>query len=315
MLIRSNQKSTDFNPACSFEAPRNKPLERVESLRLDSIKNISHPPENTQEICPNIVGCHRGVTKQGDKLVGIKSFIACKKWSCPVCSPKRAKLLRRRIFKGPLVAEAMMPGYRNSYGVKLLTLTCPGAEYRSRVKPGQADVEMKKHFANLEKSLKKTYGKHQYFWVEEPQKDGYPHLHIVFVGKNISGIEIKAYIERLWREEYGMGFVKMNVVNSIEHAIRYLTKYLTKGLEPIRPYSRVFSCSRGALLTVTKPYWMRSRFTLREKPNPGEDLVERREFDLRHGVPDHIWQAMTPDLKRNLIWVAGRDFVQDCLVL
>jgi hypothetical protein len=55
-----------------------------------------------------------------------------------------------------------------------------------------------------------------------PFPDGYPHMHVLLMGKTIADINVKKYIESLWRKKYGMGFIKMNVVKGgIEKIIFY----------------------------------------------------------------------------------------------
>lgn len=291
-------------------------MQASDSLKLDHSKNNSHHPENTPKICPNIAGSFRGIQRHGDKLVGISGFVPCKSWGCEVCAPKKARQLRRRIFKGPLVADALVKGQRSNYSVKVLTLTCPGAEWRERYTPAQADEQVKHHFANLEKALRKLYGPHGYFWVEEAQRDGYPHLHVLLVGDAIAPRDVKAYIEGLWRETYGMGFVRLNiVVNSVQHAVRYLTKYLTKGLRSLRLYSRVFSCSRGALLPVQKPNWLKIDFHYKHLPLPDEEVkTSVAEYDLTHGIPEVVWGAITEEVKRKYFWPDRSKWVKDWMV-
>jgi hypothetical protein len=212
------------------------------------------------DYCPNSPGVFLGARydQPAGKMQGVFFNFPCKSWNCPYCSPKKIKQVRHRVFKGPLLQDSEVPGFRTQYTQKFLTLTYPGADYRSRFTPSDALDQMSNAWNRLRTALKKKYGKFHYFKILEAQKDGYPHFHILLVGRSIADKEILQYIENLWRDHYKMGFVRLNVItNDLKHGIRYATKYLTKkenqkGRPNIRRYARLFTASRGALEPMPK---------------------------------------------------------------
>ena len=138
------------------------------------------------------------------------------------------------------------------YSIKLLTLTVPGRIFRRRYTPLEAYDQMAHNFDKLIRATKKRYGQFNYIRVVEPHRDGFPHFHIILVGDAIRPISVLPYIEALWRGKYKMGFVKMNVsknpFNDGIHAIRYITKYMTKDLNNMGKNKRIFTASQGALM-------------------------------------------------------------------
>jgi len=135
-------------------------------------------------------------------------------------------------------------------------LTFPGKTHRMEYSPEEALKIMQECWNKLMTALRKRLGKIHYFRIVEPQKDGFPHFHVLLIGDNIAHRSIKDEIESLWRGRYGMGFIWMTAsskkISSFNHAINYATKYLTKGMKSIKKYSRIFSSSRGALMKKKK---------------------------------------------------------------
>lgn len=199
--------------------------------------------ENSSAVLSGFKKTDRGITYFD------KHRLDCNSFSCPECAPKKASKVKERVFTGDLFKNA---NNLDKYGSKFVTLTLPGKEYREKHTPGQGLGDLNSNFHKLTTSLRRIYGKVDYFRVYEPHKDGFPHFHVLFVGPGIRPKSFKDTLERLWCDLYGMGFVKVNIIRGFEHGIRYLTKYLTKGLEPIKKYQRIFSSSRGALAPVIK---------------------------------------------------------------
>ena len=138
--------------------------------------------------------------------------IPCGKWSCPVCRKVKARALMARALKGSIVEEAKTAGFREAYNYKLLTLTCPGKEYRDRKRPEEAAKEMRDAFKKMIDVMRAEVGMFGYLRVMEAHQSGYPHYHVLLVGPAISGKWVLRWIESLWRDRYHMGFVKMNVI-------------------------------------------------------------------------------------------------------
>lgn len=201
----------------------------------------------------------QGVRLDGARLHGVSVQLPCNSWDCSFCNSQKIARVRARIFNGDLFQSAQKSGYRDQYNQKFLTLTVPGREYRRAKSPIDALDDMSKNFNRLRTALKKYYGSFAYFRILEKQQDGYPHFHVLLSGPNIARKDVLEYIENLWCNVYGMGFVRLNVITKdLKHGIRYATKYLTKkdkvkqNRMNIKRYARLFSASRGALQPMKK---------------------------------------------------------------
>lgn len=249
-----------------------------------------------QEFCPNSPGAFQGVRfdSENSKFHGVYFNLPCKSWNCPVCAPKKIKQIRHRVFKGPLLQGAEVPGFRAKYSQKFLTLTYPGQDFRARFSPSDALDQMSSAWNKLRTALFKKYGKFHYFKILEAQKDGFPHFHILLVGRAIAEKSILEYIETLWREHYKMGFVRLNVItNDLKHGIRYATKYLTKkdnikGRPNIRRYARLFTASRGAIepMPKRKKYDVFSRLTFGAATADGFHEIEMEAHPINQFMRD-----------------------------
>lgn len=209
--------------------------------------------------CPHSPGVFQGVRQDGKNLHGVSVQLPCNSWDCPFCNSKKIARVRARIFNGDIFKAAIKKGYRDRYNQKFLTLTVPGKEYRKKHTPAQALVHVNSSFNKLRTAMRKKFGWFAFFRILEKQQDGYPHFHVLLSGQNIAKKEVLEYIETLWCGEYGLGFVRLNVITEdLLHGIRYATKYLTKkgnnksDRMNIQRYARLFSCSRGALQRTEK---------------------------------------------------------------
>lgn len=177
----------------------------------------------------------------------IRIRLRCKQWSCPYCAPINAKILKEKSVNAltKWIDDNSPDGFRHGYMVKWLTLTLPGESFRKSFSIQDAEKLSKKNLSKLFNALKRKRGDFEYFWVVEPQKDGFPHYHVMLLGKNISSIDVKNDIERLWRKVYRMGFVKIKKVEGGPRKIAsYMTKYMTKALETGAKGHRVYSMSK-----------------------------------------------------------------------
>ena len=274
-------------------------------LKLDSYKNNSQ-----RSCCPDPVGFFKGYREGKDylKYEMVSGNVSCGKWSCPPCRERNYKRLKARVFNGEMVANYRKKGFRDKYSQKFLTLTCPGKKFRSRYTILQAYEMMVKRYDKLIRALKDKYNDFKFLRVVEPQPDGYPHFHVVLVGDAISRKEILRDIERLWRFKYGMGFVKLNVVtNSLEHAIRYIMKYLSKNPVSMGKHKRIFTASRGALAPVTKSVWLKKEFYygMVRADDLGKPEVIEYEVDVGECRDiAHLFEFMSDDLQEELIGVS-----------
>ncbi len=267
------------------------PSERdgAEALSLDFIKNNSHSVGGYEgQVC--YVGYIQGVYHVGDyRFRAINKNIRCKKWSCPHCNPINKKNLKRRLYNGG-ITEFVRKNKLNDfpYVFKMMTLTCPGKEFREQYTPKQALNIMNKNYEKLRKAMRKKWGDFYYLRVVEPHRDGYPHFHTLIVGHAIAPKEVLEQIRRLWTDKYGMGNVDIQVLKrGLGAGINYITKYLTKDLKPITKGSRVFTASRGALQAKKKPHWEKCTFYYGVKRN--DELNEEIEIDYQ--LPENIQEG------------------------
>lgn len=217
-------------------------------LSLDIYSNNSNPdPPAREKNCPNsgyyAYIIDHSAEKERESLV----FLRCKSWSCPFCAKQNSWELKQKAINAidDYLQSIKVDGFRFQYYAKFLTLTVPGDEYRKKTAPDVAEEEMKKNWNRLRTAIKKKYGDFEYIWVNEKQKDGYPHLHILIMGKNIAPFEIYAYITELWCEKYKMGYAWINKVDGGTQKIaHYLSKYISKELENGKKHSRVYSMSK-----------------------------------------------------------------------
>lgn len=209
----------------------------------------------------------------GVKASGVKGYykqiqagIRCNTWGCPECRPRKARLLVDRAQNGN-IGNYQSAGFRSRYDCKLLTLTCPGADYRQKTdnphtvnytggnEPDIAYRKMLKDFNKLMTAVRKSRkGDLHYIRVVERHRDGYPHLHVVLVGSAVRPKDILAQIQNLWMG-YGQGRVWLTAskrLQSVRHAIFYALKYLSKGVGKYYKTSRPVSASKGALLPMRK---------------------------------------------------------------
>lgn len=201
--------------------------------------------------CPNSNLYFKSVVDPDGDLPGgfVTGYGRCKSWRCSHCAPINAWLLRKQMEYGlcSLVDQLPKKGFRPEYFVKFLTLTLPGAFYRSTVSKPDAEKELKKSFEKMVMALRKSRGWFDYAWVLEPQRDGYPHLHVLLVGETVASKDMLEDIETLWRVKYSMGFVRLNVVKGgVFGVARYVTKYMSKGMaENTAEKRRVFGLSKA----------------------------------------------------------------------
>lgn len=222
--------------------------------------------------------------------------VSCDKWTCDECRPLKAKKLYARLMNGGLLDLAKVDGFRSKYAVKLLTLTCPGKEYRNAKSPKEAYADMARSFDKLIRALKKKHGTFHYFRVREFHADGFPHFHVLLSGINIAPKYVLNDIRSLWQRSYKMGNVDIQVRKrnqTIEKAIRYIFKYIHKSPEckPDFKKVRLFTASRNALDKDRR----RKQQWLYHKLNFGKaskSSTEKSTFEFSAGTPlDKIPEA------------------------
>ncbi|MBC2734078.1 MAG: replication endonuclease [Desulfobacteraceae bacterium] len=241
-----------------------------EALSLDCIKNNSKFRQKREKPkCPNT----RNYVEYADMDNKRVKFVpvSCKQWHCPVCGPRRLRELRSRARKAftNILKHVEVKGFRKKYAIKMLTLTWPGRDRRnpsSSLIPRpeycgedtieDAHREIKRNWNRLRTALKGKLGWFDQLWVVEPQQDGYPHLHVLLVGKNVVPKSILPEIRRLWCDKYGMGNVDLKPTryfNDVNHAVNYITKYLTKAPSRLPKGLRLFGASKYILEKTWRP--------------------------------------------------------------
>lgn len=223
--------------------------DKQSAFHLSFSKNNSNDPStDSPKNCPNAGMYARFIDHDADREKEILVHLRCKSWSCPYCSKINSMVLRRKteIATETYIDQIKQDGYQYEYYVKFLTLTVPGSSYRQKVSPENAETHLKKNWNKLRTAIAKKYGKFEYIWVVEKQRDGYPHLHVILLGKNIAPAGVYEYIKALWNNTYEMGFFWLNKVQGGPKTISaYLSKYISKGMADGRKHSKVYSMSKG----------------------------------------------------------------------
>jgi hypothetical protein len=192
-------------------------------------------------------------------------------------------------MSGPLGKYEATGDYQN----KLLTLTCPGKEFREKYTPSMADRIIKKMFNRLMTAAKREFPDLKYLWVCEKQQDGFPHLHVAFIGTSIVPKRFYTFIDWYWQKKCGMGWTwitaKQKDVQSTLHALNYMIKYLGKGLEPIRKHGRIFGCTRGALPIIKKRFTeaLISKRFIGDRPLlSAQEIIETNVERIEKDIPE-----------------------------
>ena len=232
-----------------------------------------------------------------DKRIVKSVPLPCDSWTCPECGPRKAKAIFARAFAGAIGQP--LKGFRDKYSTKLLTLTLGGVEFREKYTKAESYKIAKYHFQKLVKNLRHVYGPFEYLAVLELHKDGYIHIHVILRGRNIAPKSVLGHIEYFWRDLYGLGFVRINVVRSLEKALKYVLKYFFKeppiyheGERIVPKRNRFYFNSRRALEPPKKrnSQWDYVYFT--KEKFPAVDLE----------VTSQDWVKVLPDfLRRHVV--------------
>lgn len=159
--------------------------------------------------------------------------ITCRSWDCPRCAHnlKRRLLRRLRYAKPNLFA----------------TLT---TNERTAPTPDEAFARANAAIAVLIKRWRRRWPgeRLEYFLVWERTKRGWPHAHILLLGRPVS----KHWLSRTWRELSGAYIIDLQKVGSITHAATYLAKYLAKDPQ-VPPGFRRWRRSAGFFNVAAEP--------------------------------------------------------------
>lgn len=184
--------------------------------------------------------------KKTNQVIGM--ILRCKQWKCPDCARKNAAVLRSLlgdVLRAYLESrDQTAPKLR--YHHKLVTLTLPGALWRSDHPPAEAEKIMKKYLKRFLEWMRKRRGVNLYFWVREIKND-YPHIHLLVLGPGVAEKDFMNDCIDLWEKKFDMGNCDVEWRPGLVGAVAYLTKYLTKGCDGSIVRSRVFSISLSLL--------------------------------------------------------------------
>lgn len=130
--------------------------------------------------------------------------------------------------------------YRDNPGpVTMLTLTTYQMGTYSRQKTGggytipESFEALKKGWRSLSANLRKELPGYDYWWIIEPHKSGYPHLHIAIFADLPE--DLRRRLSDLWEKydagsaEYGVNF-SISTPKDLKSVRNYLVKYMAKGL-------------------------------------------------------------------------------------
>jgi len=147
-----------------------------------------------------------------------------------------------RLYRNKLLAKLyLLDDYikENPSAITLMTLTTyHDLKYRKdddspRLSIPEAFVVLKQSWKKLSMIIRKQMPGTEYIWIVEPQKSGYPHLHIVLFADVSIGMQDR--IKTQWAKyqagdyEHGAQFEIRQPEDSIESLRNYLMKYIAKG--------------------------------------------------------------------------------------
>lgn len=280
------------------------------SLKLVKDKNNSKSGGRWNK-CPNAKFYYQGIveTKEGEQYQ-VSGYSRCKSWSCPYCSKLNQKQLSNDFVSAVVFAvdevKKRHSGNFMRYWLKHVTLTLPGKAFREIYSQEQMEMIIKYRLNRLLAALRHRFGKFEYVWSDEQQRDGTPHIHLVVVGENIGDRKFLPVIERLWKERYGMGYVQVEALRADGEPIavaRYLAKYAGKGMAVHGKNMRVWGMSKDLRKAITvKPvmFTLTGLWELQYDEVYREVLIEVPFFDtnkieVRDG-PDYFDNRVFEDL-------------------
>lgn len=227
---------------------------------LDSYKN------NRNSFCGQ--WSVKGTIKEGGKTFDHFSRLGCKCWNCPVCGPKRARLLKRAISE-----TASDLGLQ-----RFLTLTLDPRHCTAK----DSAAYIRETWAKFRVYLQRHYSESiSYISILEYQKSGYAHLHVL-----IDRYIPFTWIQQAWRRLGGGTFVNVKFVD-VHRIAAYLSKYLTKEMF-LTEYplgARRYSTSRGIRLfkKPKKGLWQLIKRSLDVMREASRDFKTEDMYD-EHGL-------------------------------
>jgi len=107
--------------------------------------------------------------------------------------------------------------------------------------------DMQHHYNKLATMLRKHFPNMNPVRFYEPQRDGYPHFHVILVGPDANKRGLLEFCRKYWTDEYQMGNVdiaKMDrgIGGALNYAVKYLTK-MTRGLVHLPKGAKVINAA------------------------------------------------------------------------
>lgn len=207
---------------------------------------------------------------------GIKcNPVACKRWTCPECSPKRRARLYFQALKGNPDT--------------FITLTSnpavgTGPNHRARL--------LKEAWTRTHRKAKKLHDNQSlpFIAIFEKTKSGEPHLHIL---SRCNWID-QAWLSQEMKAQIDAPVVDIRRINSRKKAAGYVSKYIAKDPEKFEG---------------TKRYWSTHSYQL-GKEEPYTDPLGKREWsDFQRGTPEEVAEAMSKKFYRieRFSWQGGEE--------
>jgi len=230
--------------------------------------------EKKEDRCPNSKFYGRFIVEGKDGMAKeVFAFLRCKQWSCPFCAKANARALRTKIKRGiaGCLDSERRDGFSDEYALKFFTGTLPGKEWREEHNRQEAGHIIKKAFKKVVYQLRRKYGHFEYVWVLELQRDGFAHVHAALIGHSVGPKAFLKDLEKLWRDQQALGFIKLNHVKGGAKAISgYLCKYITKDLSSGEKSSHVYGASMGFYKAI-------------RDQRPQITMIERGRFNVEDG--------------------------------
>lgn len=196
----------------------------------------------------------------------MKHHCGCR--TCRVCGRRRGWETRELLQRSEILGLFKAP--------YLLTLTIDPKKFNS---PESAHDSVTN--GGFVRRLLRLLGIRTWVWVLEFQKSGWPHWHIL-VDLSERGRLTRAELRRawrLWRDKWGLGGLDLQErkrFDQAEHAVNYITKYLTK---PAEHYPAWFlNGKRRRLCQASRMVGPLTRGRTRPRP---EGTVRRKRQDAR----------------------------------
>ena len=162
------------------------------------------------ESITKVKGCQYPVGLATDRGTGEQFRVACGRWSCDICGPRRVRRVRRRL--------------REKSFTKFITLTSPGSTI------AEQSAAINRFCGSLRRGWRDRGRRHRtgmssYFWAREVGVNGVLHLHML--------VDMRYLHQRsLSRLAVRSGFGRVVDIRSLRGVkiAGYVTKYATKNL-------------------------------------------------------------------------------------